>query len=62
MQEFLSRSKTMEDIFQKTKQPFIIIIDEWDCILREYKEQKEAQRQYLDFLRNLLKDIFIWFI
>ena len=36
--------------------PFIFIIDEWKCILRENKEDEEAQRIYLDFLRNLLKD------
>ena len=28
----------------------------WDCLFREYREDKEAQRQYLDFLRNWLKD------
>ena len=36
--------------------PFILIIDEWDCIFREYKQDKEAQEKYLDFLRDLLKD------
>ncbi|MFR3950330.1 MAG: hypothetical protein ACLTZM_27035 [Ruminococcus sp.] len=34
----------------------LIIIDEWDCIFREYKQNKEAQEKYLDFLRDLLKD------
>ena len=33
-----------------------MILDEWDCIFREYKEDKEAQEKYLDFLRDLLKD------
>lgn len=33
-----------------------MIIDEWDCIFREYKQDKEAQEKYLDFLRDLLKD------
>ena len=32
------------------------LIDEWDCIFREYKEDKEAQEIYLDFLRDMLKD------
>ena len=36
--------------------PFVVIIDEWDCIFREYKQDKEAQEKYLDFLRDLLKD------
>ena len=43
-------------VYAQKKQPFIIIIDEWDCIFREYKENKEAQEKYLDFLRDLLKD------
>ena len=35
---------------------FVFIIDEWDCIFREAKNNVEAQRQYLDFLRDLFKD------
>ena len=46
----------IQDVYAQTKQPFIIIIDEWDCIFREYKEDKKAQEKYHDFLRDLLKD------
>ena len=46
----------MEDVYVEAGARFIFIIDEWDCIFREYKQDKEAQKQYLDFLRNLLKD------
>ena len=46
----------MQDIFSYTGQSFIILIDEWDCLFREYKEDEEAQRKYLDFLRVWLKD------
>ena len=49
-------SLSLEDIYASTKNQFIFIIDEWDCIFREYAQDKEAQKQYLDFLRNLLKD------
>lgn len=35
---------------------FVIVIDEWDCIFREYREDQKAQRRYLDFLREWLKD------
>ena len=49
-------SLSLEDIYASSKNQFIFIIDEWDCIFREYKQDKEAQKQYLDFLRNLLKD------
>lgn len=46
----------MQDVYAHTRHPFIILIDEWDCLFREYKEDQEAQKQYLDFLRMLLKD------
>lgn len=49
-------SESMQDIYAQTGIPFVIIIDEWDCIFREYKNNKEAQEKYLDFLRNMLKD------
>lgn len=48
--------KVLATIFNKTKIPFIFIIDEWDCIFREHKEDKNAQEVYLKFLRNLLKN------
>ena len=48
--------RTMKDIYVKTKRPFIIIIDEWDCVFREYRDHKDEQDKYLDFLRDLLKD------
>lgn len=51
-----SLADVMTDIFAETGKPFIMIIDEWDCIFREYQSDSYAQRAYLDFLRNLLKD------
>ncbi len=46
----------MNTIYANTGRAFVVLIDEWDCIFREYKEAEEAQRQYLDFLRDMLKD------
>ncbi|MCI8639163.1 MAG: AAA family ATPase [Coprococcus sp.] len=46
----------MQDIYDEVKIPFIFIIDEWDCIFREYKSDSDSQKMYLDFLRDLLKD------
>lgn len=46
----------LRKIYAKTDREFIFLIDEWDCVMREKKEAEELQRQYLDFLRNLLKD------
>lgn len=33
----------MKDVYAHTKCPFIILIDKWDCLFREYKQDKEAQ-------------------
>ena len=41
---------------EQGKPGFIIIIDEWDCIFREMKEDENSQKYYLYFLRDLLKD------
>lgn len=48
--------RTMSDVYQNTKRRFVIVIDEWDCIFREYREHQDWQNQYLDFLRTWLKD------
>lgn len=46
----------LERIYVKTGKKFIFLIDEWDCVMRERQDSEELQRQYLDFLRSLLKD------
>ena len=46
----------MQDVFSRTKSSFIILIDEWDCLFREYEQDQESQKKYLDFLRFWLKD------
>ena len=46
----------MKDTYAQTKRPFVILIDEWDCLFREYKHDVEAQKKYLDFLRLWFKD------
>ena len=48
--------QVMKDVFSHTRCPVVILIDEWDCLFREYKQNKEAQKKYLDFLRAWLKD------
>nr|WP_302020176.1 AAA family ATPase [uncultured Acetatifactor sp.] len=46
----------LRKIYVKTDKQFIFLIDEWDCVMRERQESETLQKQYLDFLRNLLKD------
>ena len=48
-------TRSLKDIFAQKKQKFIFIIDEWDCIFRIHKDNTSAQKEYLDFLRDLLK-------
>ena len=40
----------------KEKKKFIFIIDEWDAIIREYSENSELQKRYLEFLRGFFKN------
>ncbi len=46
----------LREIFVETGRQFIFLIDEWDCVMRERQESEAMQKQYLDFLRDLLKD------
>ena len=46
----------LADIFNEKKVPFIFVIDEWDCVFREYKNDTTGQAESLDFLRLILKD------
>ena len=49
-------AEVLEKIYSKTDKQFIFLIDEWDCVMRERQDSEAMQKQYLDFLRNLLKD------
>ena len=48
--------RLMKDVYRNTKQPFIILIDEWDCVFRANKVSADDHEIYLDFLRLWLKD------
>ena len=47
---------SMDRFYRKTGIQFVIVIDEWDAVFRECKNDDAGQRQYLDFLRDWLKD------
>jgi len=49
-------ARSLQDVFAEYQIPFVFIIDEWDSIFRVHKNDLEAQKLYLDFLRSLLKD------
>ena len=46
----------LRQIYAATGRKFVLLVDEWDCVMRERQESEALQKQYLDFLRNLLKD------
>ena len=53
--------KSLEDcmlhyIDQKDGKPFIFIIDEWDAMIREAKDDEKAQTVYLNMLRGWFKN------
>lgn len=54
--DITSLPRILNKIYAKEHCGFIFLIDEWDCIFREYREDKESQKVYLDYLRNLFKD------
>ena len=42
-------------VYQKTGIPFVIIIDEWDCVIRNQSDRPELVHKYLQFLHALFK-------
>ena len=44
----------ISDIYDKTEIPFVIIIDEWDCVIRNSEDQALVH-QYLQLLHSLFK-------
>ena len=51
-----SLRSVMNDVYNKSGSQFVVIIDEWDVIFREFKDDLSGQKEYLAFLRNWLKD------
>ena len=45
----------MSQIYTATGNKFIVIIDEWDVLIRDEADNREIQEQYIDFLRGLFK-------
>ena len=48
--------EALDDVSSVSKVPFVIIIDEWDCIMREKKEDIDSLKIYLEWLKSILKD------
>lgn len=47
---------TLNKIYEKTNDKFIVLIDEWDLIFREFENDTKLQERYVKTLRALFKD------
>ena len=50
-------STALAYISDATGNRFVIIVDEWDVLIRDESTNKIAQEEYIDFLRSLFKGI-----
>ena len=50
-----SLASALEVIYKYTGEPFIFIMDEWDLIYREYRNESELQEKFIELLRGLFK-------
>lgn len=48
--------KALYDVVSRGNAKFVFVIDEWDALFREYKEDKELQEDYILLLRGLFKN------
>lgn len=48
-------AETLFHVTEMTGEKFIMIIDEWDAIFREAKDNTKLQKEYVTFLRSLFK-------
>lgn len=39
----------------KTKNKFVVVIDEWDALIRDSSATVAIQNEYIDFLRGMFK-------
>ncbi len=51
----ISLPTVLAKINANTKEQFIIMIDEWDCLFREDKNNVKLQKEYINLLRGLFK-------
>ncbi len=48
--------KALYNVVSKGNAKFVFVIDEWDALFREYKEDKKLQEDYILLLRGLFKN------
>ena len=45
----------LNQVCQVSTIPFVIIIDEWDCVIRNFSDKPDLVHEYLQFLHSLFK-------
>ena len=53
--ENISLAEALSIINDKTGKRFVVIIDEWDVLIRDQSKDTKLQKDYIDFLRTLFK-------
>ncbi len=48
-------SAALREVCKFTREKFILIMDEWDLVFRDYQSDTELQEAFIDFLRGLFK-------
>ena len=56
-EEIRSLPEALSRINAASGTKFIVIIDEWDVLIRDEAHNQAAQEMYIDFLRNMFKGI-----
>lgn len=54
-QEIMTIPKAVEKVWRSDGHPFVIIIDEWESVIREAKDDKDLIMDYLKYLRGFFK-------
>ena len=54
-QEVITLPDALSHIKNMTGQKFIIIVDEWDVLIRDASTNKRVQEEYINFLRGMFK-------
>lgn len=48
-------SAILNDVYHKTQRQIVIILDEWDCVIRNYADKPQIVHGYLQFLHDMFK-------
>lgn len=55
--EMTSLPEALAEVNKATEEKFVIIMDEWDCLIRDAAENVKVQEEYINLLRGLFKGV-----